>query len=155
MTKPKKKVATKPRRRAARPPKAPVRPEAPAAAVTGDCAVPPPLRAPYFPEIRLHHLKIWPENLDRLRRRGVHLCPGDRDFRVGDLVLFQEYDPRRGYGDDWSVKRISAIVRGHELPHEAGLLGTHVLLELNSSDHPYVDLSEFVAPYLARQPARA
>ncbi len=42
-----------------------------------------------------HNLKIWPEFFDvvRLQRKPFDVRKNDRDFKVNDLLVLEEWDP--------------------------------------------------------------
>ena len=43
----------------------------------------------------VHYLKIWPEYFEKVDtgRKSVELRFNDRDYRMGDRLCLQEYDP--------------------------------------------------------------
>lgn len=47
---------------------------------------------------RYHRLRIWPEFFDAIESHALtcQVRRADRDFRVGDLLLLEEYIPRLG-----------------------------------------------------------
>jgi ribosomal protein S17 len=42
-----------------------------------------------------HYLKTWPEYYERVvsKKKTVEIRKNDRDFRVGDILILQEYYP--------------------------------------------------------------
>jgi hypothetical protein len=72
-------------------------------------ATPPP-PAPVPPAI--HELKTWPEYFDAVRdgRKTFEIRRNDRDFKVGDVLLLQEYDlPTNQYSGYDVSRRITYI----------------------------------------------
>jgi hypothetical protein len=43
----------------------------------------------------VHHLKTWPLSFDAIRRavKSFDIRLNDRGFKVGDILLLEEYDP--------------------------------------------------------------
>lgn len=50
------------------------------------------------PEARVHRLKTWPEHFRNLRDgfKTFEVRENDRDFREGDVLALQEWDPKPG-----------------------------------------------------------
>lgn len=67
--------------------------------------------------MKTHHLKTWPEYFQAVARgdKRFELRKDDRDFRRGDILILQEYDPNeREYTGKELTFRISYILRGGE-----------------------------------------
>ena len=49
------------------------------------------------PETRKHYLKTWPEFFEAIRKRKkrFEIRLNDRDYRTGDILIFQEFDPNK------------------------------------------------------------
>jgi hypothetical protein len=62
-----------------------------------------------------HELKCWPEYFEPINRgiKPFDLRVHDRDYSVGDIVRFMEYDDRKGQltGQD-CYRRITYILQG-------------------------------------------
>ena len=121
MTKPKKKVAAKPRRRVERPQRA--------LHVSGE---PLPIQPADNVSVRVHALKIYPEHFKELANQadGVHLTRYDRDFRENDFIVFRSFEPRTGYGPGVMTLRIARMQVLGDLPEAAGLKPGHIVLHL-------------------------
>lgn len=82
---------------------------------------------PEEPLYKRHRLKLWREyylDIDQgVRRFDVRL--NDRDFQVGDVVLFEEYDRAQKQCTGRSVERTITVVHGG-----IGLLAGYVVLQL-------------------------
>jgi hypothetical protein len=67
-------------------------------------------------EIRIHVLKVWPKYFaainekDELKRKTVEIRKFDRDFRVGDFLWLQEYDPETEKLGDVVYRQITHIL---------------------------------------------
>ena len=91
--------------------------------------------------MKIHQLKIWPEFfaavLDGSKNFDVRY--NDRDYQVGDIVLLQEYDDRKGVRTGRQVcKVITYILAGVPggIPPLAGLNRNYVVLALADAPEP-------------------
>jgi ribosomal protein S17 len=76
---------------------------------------------------KVHELKIWPEYFDPLylRRKKFDVRKNDRGFKVGDVVVFKEWDPAtKEYTTRESHRIIQFIEQGiFGLPEDVCVLG--------------------------------
>lgn len=49
------------------------------------------------PDVRKHYLKIWPEFYKpvKQRKKTFDIRFNDRNYKVGDICIFQEWDPKK------------------------------------------------------------
>jgi hypothetical protein len=49
------------------------------------------------PSTRKHYLKTWPEYFEAVRKRKkrFEIRLNDRDYRTGDILILQEFDPNK------------------------------------------------------------
>lgn len=65
--------------------------------------------------MRSHTLDIYPEYFARIEsgQKTFELRKNDRDFQVGDEIIFDEWDPEKEvYTDNYVVKHIAYILHG-------------------------------------------
>lgn len=48
---------------------------------------------------KLHELKTWPKFFEAVRNKTktFEFRKNDRDFKVGDVLILQNFDPEKGY----------------------------------------------------------
>lgn len=66
---------------------------------------------------KTHVLKTWPEPFEAVLSglKNFELRVNDRDFRVGDILCLQEFDPRSAVSTGREVKRrVSYMISGGE-----------------------------------------
>ena len=64
---------------------------------------------------RVHRLKVWPEYFQALNdlKKNFEVRKNDRDYRVGDCLILQEWDPvTELYSGDWIEAEVSYILHG-------------------------------------------
>lgn len=72
--------------------------------------------------MNIHKLKSWPDSFKAIKK-GKKTCDlrfNDRGYEVGDIILFEEYDPNQVIGNimegvytgDATIRRISYIQIG-------------------------------------------
>lgn len=67
----------------------------------------------------LHQLKCWPEFFDAIASgdKTFEARIDDRGFKVGDVLLLQEYDPdAEAYLDSELLCEVTYLVRGKDVP---------------------------------------
>lgn len=49
--------------------------------------------------MKVHELKVWPEYFEELLKgnKTFEIRKNDRDYKIGDIILLQEYDPNKSY----------------------------------------------------------
>jgi hypothetical protein len=70
-----------------------------------------------------HTLKTWPEYFKavRLWEKNFEVRKADRDFKVGDRILFQEWNPETGkYTGQEFDRLIGYILKGGQFGIEEG-----------------------------------
>ncbi len=99
----------------------------------------------------LHKLKCWPEYFQPLAcgSKPFELRLNDRNFKVGDVLFIEEWDPELG-GDDpdegftdnavWA--RVSSMVRAGEDVVTRGLQPGFIIMGLNIRDEPPENLDD-------------
>jgi ASC-1-like (ASCH) protein len=65
----------------------------------------------------IHHLKTWPSYFQAIKRgeKPFEVRRNDRDFKPGDTLILQEWEPRKGdgvYTGDWLAFKAGWIVYG-------------------------------------------
>lgn len=77
----------------------------------------------------VHQLKCWPEYYQATEQgnKNFEYRRNDRDFKLGDFILLQEYDQMSGYTGREKQLMITYILSGHNLPENWVVLGTKVL----------------------------
>lgn len=65
----------------------------------------------------VHHLKTWPLYFQAIERgdKTFELRRNDRDFKVGDTLILQEWDPRKGGGNytgRWAAFKAGYVIEG-------------------------------------------
>lgn len=72
---------------------------------------------------KIHNLKTWPSYFERIvtGRKKFEARRDDRDFKIGDFLNLQEYDPNRDIytGREITVK-VTDIVHGGKFGIESG-----------------------------------
>ena len=82
--------------------------------------------------MRAHKLKMWPAPFKSLKLGGKNcdLRFADRDYRVGDYVMFVEFDPaKEALTGDYECREITHITTGDNVPR--GLIDGFVILSLD------------------------
>jgi hypothetical protein len=77
----------------------------------------------------VHHLKTWPLSFDAIRRavKSFDIRINDRAFKVGDILILEEYDPVSKTKTGKHCRRIvTYILEGGEF----GLPPTHVCMAI-------------------------
>lgn len=89
------------------------------------------------PNGRRHELKSWPEHFDPLFRgaKTSELRRNDRDFKVGDWIVFREWSPQGwlsegGYSGRHCGRLVTHILTAEDLGTIGGLLAGYVILSL-------------------------
>lgn len=80
--------------------------------MTSNSSAVPAIEAPpaALPSGIIHCLKTWPEHFGALvsGKKTFEVRQDDRGFRVGDLLVLQEYDPAKGaYTGEMISKEVS------------------------------------------------
>jgi len=81
--------------------------------------------------MKTHELKTWPEYFKAVKEgvKKFEVRKNDRDFKVGDLVRLNEYDPEtEELSGDWEVFEISYILKGPEF----GIKNGYCVISLGS-----------------------
>lgn len=71
----------------------------------------------------MHELKTWPEYFDAINenRKTFEIRKADRDFKVGDVLMLQEYDPeKQRYTGQWLDVTITYVLEGGKFGIEEG-----------------------------------
>ena len=65
-----------------------------------------------------HRLKTWPVFFadTEVGAKRFEIRKNDRDFHVGDFLRLEEYDPQKGYTDDFVLAEIDYIVSLDGIP---------------------------------------
>lgn len=78
-------------------------------------------------EVKIHYLKIWPEYFEplRIKQKSFDVRKNDRDFKKGDMVVFEEWDPAtKAYTGQSCIRFIKYMIQGiFGLPKEICVLG--------------------------------
>ena len=63
-----------------------------------------------------HCLKCWPEYFEALRteKKTFEVRKDDRNFKLGDSLSIEEFDPTYGYTGRWIKADITYVLRGGE-----------------------------------------
>lgn len=82
-----------------------------------------------------HQLKIWPQFFDAWRtgKKRAEIRKNDRDYRVGDVVVLNEWDPKKGKGGTYTRRALRTEILN--VTHLSDVPGTH------KSDGDFVVLS--------------
>ena len=67
----------------------------------------------------LHHLKTWPGSFDPIKSgiKTFDYRRDDRGFRVGDVLVFERYDPHtQGYTGEVIRRIVTYIILGGDVP---------------------------------------
>jgi hypothetical protein len=69
-----------------------------------------------------HHLKTLPEYFEAVRKgvKTFEVRKFDRLFRVGDILILNEYDPIDGHTGEFEVRQITYILDGGQFGLEEG-----------------------------------
>lgn len=70
-------------------------------------------------EIRAHRLKTWPEFFAGIMDGTKHceIRRNDRDFRTGDYVLLEEWDPaKNAYTKRRAARKVTCVLKPGEVP---------------------------------------
>lgn len=85
----------------------------------------------------IHELKVYPHFWPRLLsgEKPFEVRRNDRNFKVGELCRFREFDPKSGARSvKWLDKRISYILQHEDMP--VGLKPGYVVLGLAEVEEP-------------------
>lgn len=49
--------------------------------------------------MKIHELKVWPEYFEEVQKgnKTFEIRKNDRDYKTGDVILLQEYDPNKSH----------------------------------------------------------
>lgn len=81
---------------------------------------------------KTHHLKTWPVHYREILagRKTFELRLNDRDYRVGDTLVLEEYEPgRTGFFTGHKMRKVVTHMLGAELPHP-GLRANFVIMSI-------------------------
>jgi hypothetical protein len=75
---------------------------------------------------RVHALKTWPDYFRELllKRKHTEFRAFDRDFKVGDILLLKEWDPKT---NEYTGRELQRLVTYLYSPHQAP---TFVVMEV-------------------------
>ena len=74
---------------------------------------------------KTHRLKTWPEFFDAVERgvKNFEIRKDDVDFRIGDVLILQEWDPGpKRYTGRECQRRITYVLRGGRFGIETGYI---------------------------------
>lgn len=104
------------------------------------CTLPPELAAPtLLSERPAHFLKTWPAFFVEVAagRKTFEARKADRDYRVGDTLVLQEWDPAANWYSGREVRRsISYMLTGPGFGVEAGYCILALACSDNDQAHP-------------------